>query len=85
MGDRVVKFRFKSIRIKKFDVKPNQPDYHNIIELNGKYFTLTGWLGGLNSDIDYVLELITEERLKDKYLRSEFSIYLLQRKNTTKG
>jgi hypothetical protein len=85
MSERVVKFRFKSIRVKKFDLKPNQPDYHNIIELNGKYFTLTGWLGGMDSDISYVLELITEDRLKDKYLRSEFANFLLQRKNTDKG
>lgn len=85
MSKRVVKFRFKSIRVKKFDSNPSQPDYHNIIELNGKHFTLTGWLGGLNSDISYVLELITEERLKDKYLRSEFATFLLQRKSESKG
>ncbi len=85
MSKRVVKFRFKSIRVKKFDPNPSQPDYHNIIELNGKYFTLTGWLGDLNSNISYVLELITEERLKDKYLRSEFSTFLLHRKSESKG
>lgn len=74
------KFKFKSYRVKKFDLKPNQPDYYNIIELNGKYFTLTGWLGGVDSDISYTLELITEERLKDKYIRSDYAAFLMNKK-----
>ena len=73
------KYKFKSIRQKKGmnQLSPNAPDYDNVIELNGKHFTLTGWLGYLNSDISYTLEQITQERLdKDKYLVSKFGDYL---------
>lgn len=70
------KYKFKSKRVKKFVFNPNQPDYYGIIRLNKTIFTLTGWLD-LNSDISYVLEEVTEERLKvDKYLRSEFAKFL---------
>ena len=70
------KFNFKSKRIKKFDPKPNQPDYSNIIKLNQTYFTLTGWLD-LRSDISYVLEEITPERLaENRYLRSEYVAFI---------
>jgi hypothetical protein len=74
------KYKFKSKRVKKFDFKPNQPDYSGIIRLYKTFFTLTGSLD-LNSDISYVLEEVTEDRLKgDKYLRSEFAKYLSEGK-----
>lgn len=70
------KYKFKSIRVKKFDPKPTQPDYSNIIRLNGVDFTLTGWLD-LRSDIIFTLEKITPERLKkDRYLRARYAAFL---------
>lgn len=71
--------QFKSFRVKKgiYDLSPNAPDYDGIIQLNKRYFTLTGWLGELNSDISFKLQEITEERLKDdKYLRSKYLAFI---------
>lgn len=70
------KFKFKSVRIKKFEPKPKQPDYSNIIKLNQTYFTLTGWLD-LRSDISYVLEEITPDRLaENKFLRANYAAFI---------
>lgn len=70
------KYKFRSIRVKKFKenhIKSGIPDYSNIICLNGVYFTLVGWLDATTSNISYVLEEVTQDRLdKDKYLRSAF-------------
>lgn len=78
------KFKFKSKRVKKFEPKPNQPDYSNIIKLNQTYFTLTGWLD-LRSDISYVLEEITPDRLaENKYLRSEYVDFISAEKTVPK-
>lgn len=67
------KFRFKVKRVVKFELKQNQPDYYSIIRLNKTDFKLTGWLGGTNSDLSFVLEEITNEMLlKDDYLRKEY-------------
>lgn len=68
-----MKYKFKSKRVKMLDPDFRRPDYHNIIDLNGTLFTLTGWMNGASSDIDYTLERVTEERLKsNKFLRKEF-------------
>lgn len=75
------KFSFTSKRFKKKEYKPRQPDYSNVIKLGKKYFTLTGWLQDLSSDINYQLEEITQERIKkDKYVRSAYFAYLDQEK-----
>lgn len=70
------KYNFRSIRVKKLKenhIKSGIPDYSNIICLNGVYFTLVGWLDATTSNISYVLEEVTQDRLdKDKYLRSAF-------------
>jgi len=66
------KTRFISERIKHINIKPNVPDYYNIIKLNDTFFTLTGWLYGTSSDISYVLEEITKERIEEnKHLASD--------------
>lgn len=70
------KYTFTSKRIKKFSPKPTQPDYHNIINLNGVLFTLTGYLNSGSSDIKYTLEKITQERLKgNRFLIEELNEY----------
>jgi hypothetical protein len=70
-------YKFKSLRVKKFDPHPKIPDYSNVVELGGKHFTLTGWLKGSSSDIDYVLEIITPDRLeKNKFLRRTYAQFL---------
>ena len=60
-----MKYKFTSKRVTP-KVNDNQPDYDNVIEINGVLFTLTGWLKDLKSDIDYTLERVTEERLKNE-------------------
>lgn len=76
-------FRFKSKRVKKFKHNFKQPDYYSIIKLNKTAFTLTGWLGETDSDISYLLEEITQERLdKDKYLMAAYAKWIRnERKN----
>jgi hypothetical protein len=73
------RYKFTSLRVKSLSEHPNVPDYSNIINLNGKYFTLIGYLKDLKADIDYTLELITDERLKkDKYLKSKYAEFISQ-------
>jgi hypothetical protein len=67
------KATFVSKRIISKDVVLGRPDYYSIIKLNKTYFTLTGWMGDIKADINYVLEEITPERLeKNKYLANDF-------------
>jgi len=69
-----MKHRFKSKRVKKGieNISANAPDYSGIIYFNKRPFTLDGWLD-TNSDISYVLEEITQDRLKrDKYLAKKY-------------
>lgn len=75
------KYRFKSLKVKKKYAFERCPDWDNIIELNGKYFTLTGWMNTLTANVDWVLESIDDERLKnDKYLKTKLSNYILNKK-----
>lgn len=80
------KYNFRSIRVKKFKethINSRIPDYSNIICLKGTYFTLVGWLDATTSNISYVLEEITQERLdNDKYLRSALVKELEKSKKT---
>jgi hypothetical protein len=67
------KFRFTSTRNHSPFKKPNQPDYHDIIDLNGIHFTITGWLDAQNSNISWILDKITPERLqKDRFLNRDY-------------
>lgn len=73
---------FNSLRVKKIQPNPRQPDYYNIIKINDKYFTLTGWLEGITSNIKFSLEIINEERLgSDSYLRKDYANFLRKNRN----
>lgn len=69
----IMKYKFKSLRVKGDKKSFNQPDYSNFITINKTDFTLIGYLGAANSDITYTLEKVTQERLNaNKYFRSEY-------------
>ncbi len=79
-----MKYYFTSKRVKKLDPNPKRPDYHNIIEINKRYFTLTGWLNDTSSDIRYSLEEVTPKRLlEDKYLNKEFDAFMINKRGNT--
>jgi hypothetical protein len=74
-------YKFKSIKVKKKDAFQNVPDWDNIIELNGHYFTFTGWMEPLTANISWKLSEITDERLKaDKWLKTKYVEFLGNRK-----
>lgn len=76
------KHRFKSLKVRKKDAFQNCPDWDNIIKINNTYFTLTGWMDVITADIDWVLEIITEDRLsKDKYLKTAYVEAIFKFKN----
>lgn len=60
------KFKFKSIRVKNIKLINGVPDYSNVIKIRNTYFTLTGWLEPTSSNINYILQEITDERLKSE-------------------
>lgn len=76
------KFKFKSIRVKNLKLINGVPDYSNVIRIRNTYFTLTGWLEPTSSNINYVLQEITEERLKtEPFTKSALVQYIENERN----
>lgn len=76
------KYKFRSLKVRKKDAFQNCPDWDNVIKINNTYFSFTGWMNVMTSDIDWVLEAVTEDRLsKDKYLKTAYVEALSKFKN----